>query len=481
MDFHLLSQVIDELSTVLAGARVERVYQDVEHNLCIVFNRARKSYILLLSPDRTLPRLHLVSRKPAAAGTPAGFVLYLRSHLPGATVSAVGLVKGDRIADILFKKTGKECRLIFELFGPRANLFLIDRSSKILAVYHPVPPGEQVARPLLPGIPYLLPEKRQTRPGKDDAALRPLSITEEASSGHVPVNRSVELLYERLLRERQEAVLRRELSSALKKALSRVERRVEAVSGDLAAAEKADDHRRAGELILANLRSLRKGAESAELSGYDGRTVMVRLDPRLSPGENADRYFRRYKKAKAGLALITRRLAEARAGASSLRELLSELAAAEDIHAITALHGKLVKKGLVKGKIGKKNREKKEQAAPAYRKFGHQGWEIFVGRSAAGNDELTLKLARPDDLWLHAEGMPGSHVLVRNPKAGEVPPDVLMKAASLAAYYSKGRGAGKVPVAYTPAKFVKKPKGAKPGTVTLSRRRTVMAKPEEGL
>jgi predicted ribosome quality control (RQC) complex YloA/Tae2 family protein len=100
-----------------------------------------------------------------------------------------------------------------------------------------------------------------------------------------------------------------------------------------------------------------------------------------------------------------------------------------------------------------------------------------VGANAAANDELTVKLARPDDLWLHAEGLPGSHVLVRNPMKTDVPPDILLKAAALAALHSKGKTAGKVPVTYTFARFVRKPKGAKPGLVHLSRRRTLMVKP----
>ena len=103
-----------------------------------------------------------------------------------------------------------------------------------------------------------------------------------------------------------------------------------------------------------------------------------------------------------------------------------------------------------------------------------------MGKSAAGNDHLTMKLARPDDLWLHAEGMPGSHVIVRNPNALIIPPDVLVKAASLAAFHSKGRNAGKVPVTYTRAGLVKKPKGAKPGLVMLQERKSLMVIPEDG-
>ena len=111
------------------------------------------------------------------------------------------------------------------------------------------------------------------------------------------------------------------------------------------------------------------------------------------------------------------------------------------------------------------------------RRILYRGWEILVGANAAANDELTVRLARPDDLWLHAEGLPGSHVLVRNPMKGEIPSDILLKAAGLAALYSKGKMAGKVAVTYTFARFVRKPKGAKPGLVHLSRRRAVMVKP----
>jgi predicted ribosome quality control (RQC) complex YloA/Tae2 family protein len=102
-----------------------------------------------------------------------------------------------------------------------------------------------------------------------------------------------------------------------------------------------------------------------------------------------------------------------------------------------------------------------------------------VGKSALGNDYITMKLARPDDLWLHAEGMPGSHVLIRNPGRDDIPQDVFMKAAALAAFYSKGRKAAKVPVTYARARFVKKPKGAKPGLVMLLERKVVMVVPEE--
>jgi predicted ribosome quality control (RQC) complex YloA/Tae2 family protein len=147
---------------------------------------------------------------------------------------------------------------------------------------------------------------------------------------------------------------------------------------------------------------------------------------------------------------------------------------------LSAIREDLADRGYLTNSVPDPGKTQKNRVPPseAFRKIRYRGWEIVVGKSAAGNDHITTKLARANDLWLHAEGMPGSHVLVRNPDKREVPPEVLARAASLAAFYSKGRHAGKVPVTYTLARNVKKPRGAKPGLVTLSERKTIMAFPQ---
>lgn len=476
MDFHLLSQVVDELSALLSGARLERVYQEGNHGICLLFHRNRKDHVLLVSPDRSLPRLHLVSKKPPAAGPVHGFVLYLRSHLTGARVEEIRLVDHDRVAEFRFTNGDAVYRLVFELFGSAANLILMDKASAILAVYHPVPPGQGVKRPLLPGLTYEPQEKKARCEGKGAGPLG--AFGPGVGKGHSP-NRAAERYYEDLLRRQRLDGVRAQLSAVMKKALSKAERRAGAVSGDLASAEKADEYRRAGDLILANLTRIEKGAEQAELTGYDGKTVTVRLDPKKSPARNADAFFRRYKKARAGHGLIMKRLDGARNEIAFLRSLQDACNHAGDEDAIAHVRSELAARGYpVQGRPAASGKPAPE-APQGHRKYIYEGWEILVGKSAAGNDHITTKLARPDDLWLHAEGMAGSHVLIRNPGRAEVPSGVLMKAASLAAYHSKARSAGKVPVAYTRAKFVRKPKGAKPGSVTLSERKTVMAVPAE--
>jgi predicted ribosome quality control (RQC) complex YloA/Tae2 family protein len=473
LDYQLLSQVADELANVLPGAKVDKVVQGSDNNLLLVLHHAKKNYYLLLSPDRSLPRMHLISRKPAGTGTPAGFSLYLRKHLTGSRIQGVRILDRDRVVELQFTGPHGPSFLIFELTGSVTNLLLTDASRMILSVLHPVSPGDRVRRPLLPGLTYLPPEKRPRATRRSCVTVAPL----EGYDGIAPVNRAVEAWYERTIAEIDASSLRQRLVSALKKAAARAERREEAVSGDVAGAERGDEYRLAGDLLLANKHRITKGQERAELPGYDGTLVSIRLDPACTPAENANRYFQRYKKAKAGLAMMRERLAEAREEAAFLRTVREDLEAAEDREGLFAILSLLAQRGYVRDAAGK-SAGKRAAASPPFRTIEHEGWHILVGKSAAGNDYITMRLARPDDLWLHAEGMPGSHVVVRNPGARDIPEGVLRKAASLAAYYSKGKSSAKVPVAYTRAALVKKPKGAAPGTVVLTGRKTIMAVPE---
>jgi len=482
MDFQILKLVVDELSAFLPGAKIERVYQGVDGGLYLLFHRQGEKLVLLLSLDRALPRLHLVSTRPAADDSPFGFVLYIRSHLTGARVMGVSLLNEDRVAEFSLTKSGVEYRLIFELVGSTPNLILIDRSSAILSVHHPVPPADNVKRPLLSGITYVPPAPRPVRtkaaPDRQSDRRHPgaaHALCPETGAKH-PANRGAEIFYAQVIADRAISSLRARLSAVIKKALAKAERRIAAIVRDLDSAGKSDEYREAGDLVLANLTRLARGAAQAELTGYDGRTVLVKLDPKRSAGQNAELYFKKYKKARTGLAIITERLRQAREEEAYLKSALADLDSAGDRETHDLIRSELAAKGYLKQK-GKGEKEKRS-TAPAHRKVVYRDWVILIGKSAASNDYITLRLARPDDLWLHAEGMPGSHVLVRNPERADIPSDVLMKAAALAAYYSKGRGAGKVPVTYTRAKFVKKPKGAEAGMVTLSERRTVMAVPD---
>ncbi len=472
MEYRLLARVVEELSGILPGARVDRVLPSGDGGVVIVLHQRKRKDLLLLAPERPFPRIHLLSKKPAAASSSAPFFLSVKKHLSGSTFAAVRLLNQDRVVELEFSRLDTGLFVVFELLGASSNLVLTDHDRRIISVQRPVPPGDRVMRPLIPGIRYEPPEKRPVRAAETDSVL----LLPPEGPALPTLNSAVEAFFEKLTEERAQSSLRQRLQTAVRKARVRAERRCEAVQGDLASAEKGEDYRQMGELILANLPRLERGQEHADLQGSDGMVRRIMLDPSRSPAENAGRYFRRYKKAKAGLTVLRERLTETREGLELLSRLQRDLEAGDDRQTLDAVGRALTDLGLIRDRA---DRGVTTTPAPSpYRTVPYGGWEILIGRSAAGNDYVSLRLARPDDLWLHAEGMPGSHVLVRNPGKRDVPPDVLRRAASLAAFYSKGRGSAKVSVAYTPAKYVRKPKGAAAGTVLLVQRKSIMAVPE---
>jgi len=472
MEFKLLADVVEELSAHVTGARLERVFEGSGGHIYFLLRRERKNFILLLSPDRTLPRLHLVSAKPKAELNPCSFVLYLRSHLTGACIDVIALENQDRVVIFRFTKMKAEYCLIFELFGASANIILTDSASIILAVYYARLPALHVERPLVPGSPYTLPEKRSLQsPG------RPVRLTEYHGTNDnvLAPNRKAELFYQHHYEQKKISSLRTTLSFCIQKSLAKIERRVSALSEDLMLANRAEEYKQAGNLILSNLGSIRTGMTLVNLAGYDGETVALPLNPKITPSRNADRYFKKYKKAKTGHAIIKQRLRQADEETLLVKGLQARCDRAEDLADLDSIRSKLATGGYIRGEI--RGRVHPGPASPGYRRIMFRDWDILVGKGAAGNDHISTKIACPDDVWLHAEDMPGSHVLIKNPGRGDVPLDVLSKAAALAAYYSKGKNADKVSVTYTHARHVKKPKGAKPGLVTLKERRSIMVRP----
>ncbi|HWR73388.1 MAG TPA: NFACT family protein, partial [Nitrospirota bacterium] len=152
MDFSLLTQVIQELDANLNGGRIGRVSRNIQGDILLTVIKDRKSFTLLLSPDRELPRIHLLSTRPDRFPASSGFELYLKAHLAGAAIRSIGTLNEDRIAEIRCTRARKEYRLIFELFGPHSNILLCNGSSKILSVLRPVQPGVAVERPLSAGL-----------------------------------------------------------------------------------------------------------------------------------------------------------------------------------------------------------------------------------------------------------------------------------------------------------------------------------------
>ena len=256
----------------------------------------------------------------------------------------------------------------------------------------------------------------------------------------------------------------RTLSRALDDEINHVEKSLENVREDLERAERYEDDRRTGDLLMAYLGSVPRGESSVELTDFDGETREIPLDPTLDPVENAQTYYNRYKKRKRGVEKLQARRRHLRWELSYLRGLQVYLDEAETMADLDDLEEELIEAGVMQ----RPKRPSKRQRAPSGpRRVAMNGHQVYVGRNGRQNDQL-IRDAHPDDIWLHAKGRPGSHVVIKSDRKGDVPDEVLTRAAELAAYHSKGRDATRVEVTYTFVKHLKKPKGARPGLVVVS-------------
>jgi hypothetical protein len=270
--------------------------------------------------------------------------------------------------------------------------------------------------------------------------------------------------------------LRRALAKRLRARADKLDRTLRAVEKDLARAREAEEERQKARLLLPEQGRIPRGAREVRVPDWSrldeaGRPaeVALALDPALSAAQNAARWLKRAQRYGAALPRIEARLAEVRGWLAQARDLLERAAAAPDAAALRELE------------LQEPPRERgpaRDGRVPASRRLPFRcfraqgGARILVGRSARDNDALTFKAARGNDLWLHARGVQGSHVIVPDP--GPTPPgDLLLEAALLAGHFSSARGADQVEVAWTRRKHVRKQKGAPPGAVVYAQEKTL--------
>ncbi|HXG65787.1 MAG TPA: NFACT family protein [Blastocatellia bacterium] len=256
---------------------------------------------------------------------------------------------------------------------------------------------------------------------------------------------------------------------------------IRAMSADLERFADPERMKRYGDLLLANLAGAQiNGSRVRVVDYYDPAQPEIEIDLGESKTlqQAAAKYFAGYQKARRAQQIISSRLAEVSAEVEPLRALLESLErepTRERIDEIEDKAGKLLRKGGAKA-AGRKSRQKGEAAAG--RRFrSSDGYEILVGRNDKDNDYISFRVARPQDVWLHAADYPGSHVVIRNPDRNSVPHRTIVEAAELAAFYSQAKQQTKAAVHYTQKKYISKPPKAKPGLVRLTSFKTVMVEP----
>lgn len=290
-------------------------------------------------------------------------------------------------------------------------------------------------------------------------------LKEQALKSFDNINELIrEFIKFKLHRERAD-ILKNKAVSEIKQKISNIDKKIKGIQTQLLHCEDSESLRKTGDIILQNLYLIKKGDKNFRYISEDGNEMIIKLKEEMTPSENARIFFDKYKKQKGSVDILKSKADNFKKEKSKLE---SEL---ERISNMTEY------KLLIKEE--KKSDENRNDETSRFRKFRlNEKYEVWVGRDSASNDLLTTKYSAQNDLWFHVRGASGSHTVLKlSSKKEDTAKDIIHKAASIAAYYSKARNASNVPVAYCEKKYVKKKKGFKQGSVVMEREKVIFVKP----
>lgn len=455
-----LEQVLKEVSPALRGAWIQKIHQPSARTIVFDVRIPGHTHRLLISCETNAARLHVTTRSQLNPSTPPAFCQFLRAHFQGARIDDIRQIPNDRIVELAL--TGKEgaSTIVCELTGKSANLLVLTVERRIVR--------DLSHQRALVGQPYTPPTTRTS--GQERAPARFTGV----AGSQFPISADIDAFYQD--QEAAQAVVQAKETRKrfLKKAIKKERRLIEAWRGDLSKATAYRDYGRYGELIKANLSQIKKGDDHIEVTDYFDEVlpqISIPLDSTKSAQGNMDDYFRKHRKYLAAERELKPRIERAEQHMNRLRDEL------RDVEREGWLPSDRPSLQLDRFPITRASAKRRpfaiERQGPFRRFTSADGLPIFVGRNARENDELTFGLAKSEDLWLHARGTPGSHVVVRLSKGSDPPSETLRDAATLALLYSDLKKSGKGEVIYTRRKWVKKAKGQAPGAVIVTQEKSL--------
>lgn len=553
-----IKQIAIELNELLRGGRIDKLTMP-EPDEIILHIHAKANHTVVMSANPSLPRVHITKNAPKNNPlTAPAFLMHLRKHIGGASITEVTAHDGERILMFALKarnELGYEEKktLICEIMGKYANIILTNADGKISECIKHISPASSEKRPVLPGLTYSFPPPQNKINIFDGSALKSVlssfdggnaggyilanaaglapatvnAITAAALGGLFfneltteqiekladafnqtrilknakpcvrkesgvksdfwikpfeqdgkyeffnSLNEAMDAHFFALDRDRRLSEKARIPKTTVKNAIARTEKKLKLFRERKAEASDAETDRLNGELITANIYRLKQGMSSFEAENYyeePPQKITVKLDSSKSPQYNAQAYFKKYAKKKKTLSIVEEQIAEAVADLEYFNSIYDSFSFtdAEGLEEITA---ELYAANLLHEPKGKRKKEKLLSGG----EIVFEGCTIRWGKTNYQNDRLT-KAARASDTWLHTQKIHGSHVIVSGENVSE---RVLVRAAQIAAYYSKARLGENVPVDYTLKKYVSKPKGSPPGKVVYTDYKTLFVTPQD--
>ncbi|WP_455244726.1 Rqc2 family fibronectin-binding protein [Petrachloros mirabilis] len=456
-----IHNVLEEIRPAIQGGWLQKIHQPSDRSIVLEVRAPGRTHRLLISCDPNICRLHLLFHPSTNPESPPPFCQFLRGHLQGARIDGIEQIPDDRIVTLRLTTKEGPRELVCGLTGKTANLLVLDENHRIMRDLN-----RQQGNT---GRLYQAPP--QQKPGTTRPASRRFSSSPESEGYSLSAAIEDYFREKEITRARNDAIDERR--RVLGKTIKREERRIAAWKNDLAKTKKYRDYVRYGELIKTNLHSVKKGMDHITVIDYFDESmpeVTVPIDPTRSPRSNMDDYFKKHRKYLAADRELKPRIAQAEQTLARLRHELAEIEEGTWLQPPSL-------RTVLQAKAATASPPRKiphhDRRGPFRRFISTDGLPIFVGRNAKENDELTFGIAKSDDLWLHARGTPGSHVVIRLEKGMDPPPETLQDAATLALLYSDLKKSGKGEVIYTKRKWVKKAKGQATGAVFVTQEKSL--------
>ncbi len=527
-----LHKIIEEFSCNLVGKKIGKISQETE--TAITFSFGRQS--LVISCSNSLPICFLSNEKSFRLNEEFNFVLSLRKYFSNASLEKIEQVGMDRILCFSFKKLDELgvihiYKLYFEIMGKHSNLIIVNSENKILDLIKKIPIEENRLRVLLPGADYLQPIiSKKTFPSdvtednfksfKDiglveslEGVGKNLALTienfqdlknslESISSpkcflkdnkivlGTVLSNLEpkifdkviefqtfselVEYYLEKNAISSSFEILLNKITRAVNTKIKKIEKILVNIEKDNVDKNNFNEYKEIGDILAANIYSIPKFISQIELYNfYTDKMMVIILNKAHSIQRNIESYYKKYNKLKRGLESNKSRKVDVQ---KELDYLISILTFTKTVPTVENLKDiveelesqKYLKKSLKEIKKTKKSKKKISLGISIVEEV----FTIIYGRNNIENDYVTFKIGTKDDLWFHAKDIPGSHVILKCSEQN-LTSELIEKAASYAANFSRGNSGDKINIDYTRRKYVTKPNGSRPGFVIYTNQKTI--------
>lgn len=440
-----IDAVIDELN--LPGCHIQKIRQPDFQTLLLDLYRPEGPFTLLISLAPGKTRIHRALEKQAAAVTLQRFAQFLRSRIKGGRITEARQVASDRIVKIVINRSGELTVLWVRLWSAAANIIVTEDGGLILDAFYRRPKRGEVS-----GGRYN-PEEEAAR-GVRDYEVRAEFIPGEGDK----VNDLVAAFYGDLAAGDNLDAMRQRFIQSLTKREIKLKATLDEVESKFESSRRYEEYKQWGNLIMANLYRMKRGDSWLKLTSEDtgDAPAEIELNPLKSPVENGESFFAKYKKAKQGFSLLEEEKERLESLILQVRKRLERVSAAQTVE-------ELRQEALPDGG-GENKHQRTDKDLPGLTFVSH-GFTLLVGRSAKENDELLRKHVRGNDYWLHVRDYPGSYVFIKYHSGKSIPLEVLLDAGNLALLYSKGKQAGQGDLYYTKAKYLRRTKDGKKGTV----------------